>query len=624
MLAESMMELSSICPPEEGIQSTAEPHKSSSLPSIEEEIPSAGCKSVPRGMTMKEMDAELTNLRRENFDLKLRLYEQENRRKSTKRAGDLPATENCGGERVSELMVECQEKDGLIKSLREQIEDVTGKFEFKINVLTKERDALVSDLESTGKVCKDLMEHLSQVREFWTKHANDNGSFAISEGSVLSSLGDLMDTTNDLLNSTQFKDSLEISMALSSRRSSRLSKELDESAAVPLVLVPSKSPSEAFKHFQRPHPALFHGASSLGLLEDMSMFNEDRASLVKVINECKSTQTDQAPAEEIISKDVGFQVTLRGPSTHDQECQPSISGPEAVDQSIQTILPTAASKEVQSTYESVDCEVQTDLKCIRKRGPSFQSPKTLEKPKKGIPRLILTPLRESNNSLTGLTIMDDLDYLNKENVPSKKTLSIDVESTPKPSLRPCKRSYTIMPSKDKADTPETPQLGVISTIPVPKSALKSATQRKNELNATVSKSVQFREGPKKMTSGLIPNIKDAIRVFLPQEQHQLLHNHLNRLAELVQELHGLNDKYLVLKDITEGEFSESVWPYLKDMRHIVNSSQVISDHFTIDESSILSEYQSIKAKKANIEKAVRRQVKQADKILRKAQLNLQS
>ena len=96
----------------------------------------------------------------------------------------------------------CLEKDNLIKSLRTSLDEVKQSMEFKTGILMKERDALANDLESTHKVCKGLMAHLIEVREYWRKFMLENSSFCGQDPSLLNSLSDWMNISQDLLNSS--------------------------------------------------------------------------------------------------------------------------------------------------------------------------------------------------------------------------------------------------------------------------------------------------------------------------------------------------------------------------------------------------------------------------------------
>lgn len=516
------------------------------------------------------------------------------------------------------LKKDCQEKDGLIKSLKNQLDEVEQKYKFENGMLLKEKDALASDLEATQKVCKGLMAHMVELREYWRKHIAENTSFQLGDESVLHSLSDLMNLSTDLLNSSSqvLKDSIDDTVDFSHKHSN------------PPRSTSIKAPrsSVSFRGNK--------GMSSLGLLNDFSFFNENVQQNPSLSKYSKSLQTEspEKVSEKVgrtmiyneveVQTDDGLKVDLKNRSCQvqpvinlDQIIQTSELNLESHD--IQTDLVPMVSVEIQYHVECIETEVQTDLVCIKKKSNlEEKTPRTQDRTQRN------APIAKGAQILQDTFSIEDVP--NKEN--NEPELDDDMEATnknqtPKPTLKASKRSYTILSSKKPLPTPRTSLIPLSPNIPILKDGLMSA---RKEAESTLSRIVQFNnESLLKSITKDGPKNTASVRVSLSYNHHYLLRNNLDRLSSLLLDLNKLNKAYIVLHNINQEEFSAQFSHYLKDMRHVVNSSQVISHHFTVvDENSVLVQFEKLKAKKANIERVITTQMKKTDKILRKAKLNL--
>lgn len=170
----------------------------------------ARCTSVS-SMTMKEFDNKLNELRKENFNLKLRLYFMEKERNGISQ----PETETLVQQEITRkehLIVQLQEdiyfRENEIKSIKstneKNIKKLNADFKAKLDLVTSERNEAIStltttrtQLETTSNVAKSLVDHLTEIRDFWKHNLRDLNS----SKEVIKSLNNWFNSSEDVLNS---------------------------------------------------------------------------------------------------------------------------------------------------------------------------------------------------------------------------------------------------------------------------------------------------------------------------------------------------------------------------------------------------------------------------------------
>lgn len=498
------------------------------------------------------------------------------------------------------------------------LDEAEQKFKFENGMLLKEKEVLANDLEAATKVSKGLMHHMIEMREYWHKYIAENASFQLGDESALHSLSDLMNISNDLLNT-----SCQILEETHDR-----SIDLSHNHPHPPTSTSIKAPAVSF---QRHHK----GISSLGLLNDLSYFNENVTPSEARSKDSKCLQTE---SPEKVSEKVGRTIIYNDADVQtdaepkldlkDTSCQvqPVIN----LDQIIQTdplkidchdvqkdVLSTV-SVEIQYEIDCVECEVQTDITDMMEKNKLEEKKSDNENGNE----MIVSTNKENQILQETFSIEDMTNKENNEPDIFENMEELGENQTPKPKLKACKRSYTILSTKKPLPTPRSSLIPLSPNIPILKGGYMSA---RKEAELTLSKIVHFRNESDFLKSMPQDEPKNtaSVRVSLSYNHHYLLRNNLDRLSSLLLDLNKLNKAYIVLQNINQEEFTDKFCRYLKDMRHVVNSSQVISHHFTvIDENSVLVQFEKLKAKKASIERAITTQMKKTDKILRKAKLNL--
>ncbi|XP_074598603.1 uncharacterized protein LOC141853230 [Brevipalpus obovatus] len=156
-----------------------------------------------QAMSMKEIDAKLHALRRENFDLKLRLFYE---RQRTKRS----ETELCSPDKTETNFVEdyrrmLREKDDQIKEMRNKMFHLEKNKETEILTLRNElhanqveRDSLSNDVKTITSLCKSFINHLGDMRALWTSHLPEK---FLNDSRLIDCLHNWLNSSEDLLNS---------------------------------------------------------------------------------------------------------------------------------------------------------------------------------------------------------------------------------------------------------------------------------------------------------------------------------------------------------------------------------------------------------------------------------------
>ena len=170
----------------------------------------ARCTSVS-SMTMKEFDNKLNELRKENFNLKLRLYFMEKERNGIIKpeCESLVQQELARKEHlITQLQEDIQLRESEIKSIKhtseKSIRKLNSEWKSKFDEVTAERDDALStltvtktQLDTTANVAKSLMDHLTEIRDFWKRNLHDLNS----SKEVIKSLNNWFNSSEDVLNS---------------------------------------------------------------------------------------------------------------------------------------------------------------------------------------------------------------------------------------------------------------------------------------------------------------------------------------------------------------------------------------------------------------------------------------
>lgn len=717
MLCNSLVDLSSIHIVDKSNDGTNKDESSiksdGSLPSLREPLkvfsPNTVGKVNGQAMTMKQIDAELNALRRENFDLKLRLY-VENQKKGSKKAHfddderkDKP--QNSIEENFKKILID---KDNQIRNLKSQLNDLDNKMKFEIGILRREKEAYANDLETSENLCRQFMEHLTEVCDFWRKfllEANSSG-----DHSLLESISNLLNSSQDILNSSSFiineklkDESKNINEHYSDKLRNKL-KELKRSTEI-------------------------KGMSSLGLLSDLSQFTTKDNASVPIKIECE-TQTDMVASE--IKALIQTAVLLGNRRGSDAATQ--TQSVRSTEKECQTCISSHVNHQKTQTDPKLLAKTGKDLS-IQSRilnGPNSRSTQTLSttfdksgsvsevnSEENGIKKSKKCKNFELGKTSSGTQNNNKLDLnclLNKQVAKSDDLEdNKDVEKSPDASFIAAMKSFTIFKSNLSPIT-ESPRLkeyspsaiqerqekGVVNDLTYSLESLKlnnsseaspclgkmtpnqvatserktvsinerlntiqkaggkvtlSPLTEKNGTEITIKKTSSLKKNQYPHSKGEISPIQaekhvmltsqnkliskmpdndfttddepndekesDSVRVYLTFKYYQLLRGHLGQLSVRLNELDSLNKDHFVLEIIDSQEYSTAVEPCLTNMRKTINSCRIICHHFTIvDENSVLAQYERIKAKKENIEKAISQQMKKADKLLKKAKINL--
>ncbi|XP_053207830.1 uncharacterized protein LOC128391897 [Panonychus citri] len=119
------------------------------------------------------------------------------------------------------------------------------------------------------------------------------------------------------------------------------------------------------------------------------------------------------------------------------------------------------------------------------------------------------------------------------------------------------------------------------------------------------------------------DLNSDLKAYIPLGYYQLLRCNLHQLSSHLNYLDNLYRDCFLLQSISLSEYSSEMKPSLTHLNQTINSSRNICKNFTIeDENSIALRLEKIKAKKESMEKAITRQLRKTDKLLRKAKANL--
>ncbi|XP_015784464.1 uncharacterized protein LOC107362005 isoform X1 [Tetranychus urticae] len=175
-----------------------------SLPlSLQEQLACPAITNTQRNqaMSMKEIDSKLNNLRRENFDLKLRLFYEKQNKGVRRSDGDsfIEKDYDKYEKALEEYKRALEAKDHQLNLMKNRLEENVKDKEFELNILRTERDAFASDLQVTTSICKSFMSHLYDVRDFWTRHLKEKG--IQQNENFIDSVNYWLNSSEDLLNS---------------------------------------------------------------------------------------------------------------------------------------------------------------------------------------------------------------------------------------------------------------------------------------------------------------------------------------------------------------------------------------------------------------------------------------
>uniref|UniRef100_T1KH84 Centrosomin N-terminal motif 1 domain-containing protein n=1 Tax=Tetranychus urticae TaxID=32264 RepID=T1KH84_TETUR len=678
MLCNSLVDLSSIHIPDKSNDGATKDESSiksdGSLPSLREPLkvfsPNTMGKVNGQAMTMKQIDAELNALRRENFDLKLRLY-VENQKKGSKKTHfddderkDKPS--NTIEENFKKILID---KDNQIRNLKSQLNDLDNKMKFEIGILRREKEAYANDLETSENLCRQFMEHLTEVCDFWRKfllEANSSG-----DHSLLESISNLLNSSQDILNSSSF--------IINEKLRDGSSKIINEPSSDKL--------RNKLKELKR--SSEIKGMSSLGLLSDLSQFiTKDNAS-VPVKIDCE-IQTDMVASEikaliqtavllAKTGKDLSLQSKiLNGPNSRSTQTHSttfdkagSVSEVNSEESGIKKSK-KCKNSELGKTSSGNQNNNKLDLNCLLNKqvakSDDLEDNKDVEKSPDAsfiaamksftIFKSNLSPITESprlkeyspsaiqerqdKGTVNDLTYSLESLKLNNSSGASPclgKMTPNQVATSERKTVSINERLNTIQKAGGKITlSPLTEKNGTEITIKKASSLKKNQyPHSKGEITPKQAEKHVMLTSQNKLISKMPDNDNDfttddepndekesdSVRVYLTFKYYQLLRGHLGQLSVRLNELDSLNKDHFVLEIIDSQEYSTAVEPCLTNMRKTINSCRIICHHFTIvDENSVLAQYERIKAKKENIEKAISQQMKKADKLLKKAKINL--
>ncbi len=188
-------------------------------------------------MTMREYDTKLNELRRENFNLKLRIYFLEKGKTGVSQPG-LHFNFNSNIIFVQILIVICihsecesaiakellkrektikayqkivEEKDSIFKENKLKYESKLKEKDVQIESMANEKETLTNELTETSSVCRLLMAHLSEFVEFWKRYLpldsndpNDMMASLLNSSEDLLNSASILITSNDLINFDDF------------------------------------------------------------------------------------------------------------------------------------------------------------------------------------------------------------------------------------------------------------------------------------------------------------------------------------------------------------------------------------------------------------------------------------
>ena len=143
------------------------------------------------------------------------------------------------------------------------------------------------------------------------------------------------------------------------------------------------------------------------------------------------------------------------------------------------------------------------------------------------------------------------------------------------------------------------------------------------VDASRRKKYSDEQQPSSCTSKAVPELSptcflvqsnESIRAYTSISLYHLLKGNLNRMNELLLEF----DSLIRTSFERQLETNYFVRPFLEDMNNAILSSKNICSKFTVeDDDFLLIQLNKMKTRKDNIEKAISRQLKKTDKLLRK-------
>jgi len=388
------------------------------------------------------------------------------------------------------------------------------------------------------------------------------------------------------------------------------------------------------------------GMSSLGLLSDFSaMMTVKSPQAPRVVNPHQDKVTQTLPGnglvdisvatDKVITQDESVQV---GESTH-QEMETQTEPKISKEAQVQVELLVENKFESQEKGDAAYCnyysksndgnldEVETlytykvDLSPV-KNGPQQMKNCSSCKYSKSSPDLVAKLSQNENKEVNNVND-DQLFKLPNEELYAKVRKAVPVNRASRTKLSHLnKESVTSSTSSiDQVD------------IPLSTDYARSLPRVRQSLRKDVA-------DVSKILDGILPNIEDdlsspdlgigdsdhdlnsSLRAYLTLYKYQLLRHQINEATTLLSGMESVNRDYairLISADIYEDAISQS----LLSLINIVRSSKKLCSQFTIEDSnSLYSQLESMRSRKENMERAITRQLKKTDKLLKKAKVNL--
>lgn len=114
----------------------------------------------------------------------------------------------------------------------------------------------------------------------------------------------------------------------------------------------------------------------------------------------------------------------------------------------------------------------------------------------------------------------------------------------------------------------------------------------------------------------------GLRAYLTLGNYQLLRGQINESISVLNSIETLNNDFS-LRLITSNDLVIEVKPFIVNLNQLLKSSKNLCRAFSLEDSSaLLTQLEKMTVKKENMEKAISRQLKKTDKLLKKATVNL--
>lgn len=118
------------------------------------------------------------------------------------------------------------------------------------------------------------------------------------------------------------------------------------------------------------------------------------------------------------------------------------------------------------------------------------------------------------------------------------------------------------------------------------------------------------------------DLNSSLRAYLTLYKYQLLRHQVNEAMVLVTGLEGFVREFSV-KLISTGDYHSAISGSMSSLSNILRCTKKLCGQFTIEDSNTLfNQLESMRARKENMEKAITRQLKKTDQLLKKAKVNL--